>query len=256
VSTGTERIRDPQQRAERATRILDAAADLLLRHGYRRVSIDDVAAGAGIGKGTVYLHWKTREQLFGEVFAREVRYALEELRQAVRQDPRACLLHRFARAYFLAIGNRPLLRGFLLTDPELLGKLTASADTAREDRHSRMARGYFDLLAGHGLLRTDMRLDEIGYAYQATFEGFLRAEAAAPASSLEQRADLLARTVQRAFENDPAAPDTAAGITPGTTPAASLRDLAAATDTLLSDLIDGDGDGPDADGADAGIPGL
>src|SRR5882757_439117 len=87
VSTSAERLRDPQRRAERAARILDVAADLLLRHGYRRVTIDDVAAGAGIGKGTVYLHWKTREQMFSAVFAREVLYAMDELRQALRKDP-------------------------------------------------------------------------------------------------------------------------------------------------------------------------
>src|SRR6476620_2537119 len=108
MSANTGRLRDPHQRAERATRILDVAADLLLRHGYRRVTIDDVAEGAGNGKGTVYLHWKTREQLFSVVFAREVHYAMDELRQALRQDATACLLHNFARAYFLAITSRPL----------------------------------------------------------------------------------------------------------------------------------------------------
>ncbi|MBT2224887.1 TetR/AcrR family transcriptional regulator [Nonomuraea sp. NEAU-A123] len=235
MSTSTERLRDPQQRAERATRILDVAADLLLRHGYRRVTIDDVAAGADIGKGTVYLHWKTREQLFGAVFAREVLYAMDELRQALRKDPRTCLLRNFARVYFLAITNRPLLHGFLLQDPHLLGKLTSSPDIARDDRHGNMARDYLELLAEHGLLRDDMHADELGYAYQATFEGFLRAEGAALAGSLEQRADLLARTVQRAFESDPAIPDT------------TLKDLAAAIVTLLTDLID-------ADRTDSGIP--
>jgi AcrR family transcriptional regulator len=228
VSAHGERLRDPRQRAERATRILDVAADLLLRHGYRRVTIDDVAAGAGIGKGTVYLHWTTREQLFSAVFAREVLYAIDQLRQALRQDPHVCLLHGFARTYFLAIVNRPLLRGFLLADPELLGKLTASLDTGRGNRHREMSRGYLKLLAGHGLLRDDMDVDEVGYAYQATFEGFLRAEADAPADRLNQRADLLARTIRRAFENDRAIPDT------------ELRDLAAAAITLLTDLIDAD----------------
>jgi AcrR family transcriptional regulator len=33
-------------------------------YGYKRVTIDDLAAGAGIGKSTIYLHWKTREALF------------------------------------------------------------------------------------------------------------------------------------------------------------------------------------------------
>jgi AcrR family transcriptional regulator len=237
VTTSAERLRSPQQRAERAARILDVTADLLLRHGYRRVSIDDVAAGAGIGKGTVYLHWKTREQLFSAVFAREVLQAMEELRQALDTDARTCLLHNFARAYFLAIVNRPLLCGLLLGDPDLLGKLAHSADATQDDRHATMAREYFGLLAEHRLLRGDMAADQIGYAYQATFEGFLRAEGAAPADSREQRADLLAWTIQRAFESEPAVP------------AATLRDLAAATVTLLSGLID-------ADRAASGIPAI
>jgi AcrR family transcriptional regulator len=228
VGTGTERLRDAGHRAERATAILDAAADLLLRHGYRRVTIDDVAAGAHIGKGTVYLHWKTREQLFSAVFEREVLRAIDELRQALRKDPQVCLLHRFARTYFLAIVSRPLLRGFLLADAELLGKLTASHNTTRDDRHIGMARGYLELLAEHGLLRDDMDIEEIRYAYQATFEGFLQQEAAAPADGLDQRADLLARTVQRAFESERA------------TPGAELRNIATTAITLLTDLINAD----------------
>lgn len=201
------------------------AADLLLRHGYRRVTIDDVAAGANIGKGTVYLHWTTREQLFTAVFGREVLYAIDELRLAMRQDPQVCLLHRFARTYFLAIVNRPLLRGFLLADPELLGNLT-SRDTPHDDRHIDMSRAYLHLLAGHGLLRDDMDIDEIRYAYQATFEGFLRAEGAAPADGLNQRADLLARTVRRAFESNGATPDT------------TLYDVAAAVSDMLTEIIE------------------
>jgi len=230
-----ERLRDPRQRAERAARILDAAAGLLLRYGYRRVTIDDVAAEAQVGKGTVYLHWKTREQLFSAVFQREVLCAIDQLRQAIRNDPQVCLLHRFARAYYLAIVHRPLLRGFLLADPGLLGKLAASRDTAHEARHRAMSRRYLEPLAKHGLLRDDMNLEDIGYAYQATFEGFLQQEAAAPADGLELRAQLLARTIRRAFENDRVTPDT------------ELREIAAATITLLTDLID-------TDQADTGIP--
>jgi AcrR family transcriptional regulator len=222
------RLRDAGDRAERATAILDAGADLLLRHGYRRVTIDDVAAGANIGKGTVYLHWKSREQLFSAVFEREVLGAIDELRQAMRQDPQVCLLHRFAGTYFLAIVDRPLLRGFLLADAELLGKLTTSRDTSHDDRHLAMSRAYLELLAEHGLLRDDMDTDDISYAYQATFEGFLQQEAAAPADGLAQRADLLARTIRRAFESDRAIPDT------------ELRDVAAAATALLTDLIDAD----------------
>jgi AcrR family transcriptional regulator len=241
MSATVDRLRDPRQRQERATRILDVAAALLLRHGYRRVTVDDVAAGAEIGKGTVYLHWKTREELFTAVFEREVLHTIGELLQALRQDPQVCLPHRFARTYFLAIMNRPLLRGFVLGDADLLGKLATPRGSARDDRHRLMSRTYFELLAAHGLLRDDMDVDAIAYAFQATFEGFLQAEAAAAAptaghaaAGLDQRADLLAQTVQRAFESR------------RTISRRALHSLATAVIALLTDLTH-------ADRADLGI---
>jgi AcrR family transcriptional regulator len=213
VSATGDRLRDPRQRAERASQILDVAAELLLRHGYRRVTVDDVAAGADVAKGTIYLHWKSREELFTAVFGREVLRAVGELVRAIQHDPQVCLLHRLAGAYFLAIMNRPLLRGFIVADADLLGKL-AKPRGASDDRHRLMSRSYFQLLAEHGLLRTDLDVDAIAYAFQATFEGFLHAEGAAAAgatagrshASLDQRADLLVRTVQRAFESGRAIP--------------------------------------------------
>ncbi|MFL5625107.1 MAG: TetR/AcrR family transcriptional regulator, partial [Ktedonobacteraceae bacterium] len=53
------------RRQERAQRILDAAAALILRWGYHKTTLDDISRETGIAKGTIYLHWKTREELFG-----------------------------------------------------------------------------------------------------------------------------------------------------------------------------------------------
>jgi AcrR family transcriptional regulator len=241
MSATADRLRDPQQRQERATRILDVAGELLLRHGYRRVTIEDVAAGADIGKGTVYLHWRTREELFTAVFEREALQAIGELVGALRQDPQLCLLHRFARAYFLAIMHRPLLAGFVLGDADLLGKL-AKPGSARDDRHRLMSHGYFRLLAEHRLLREDLDLEAIAYAFQATFEGFLQAEATTAAwpavgaaAGLDERADLLAQTIQLALESG------------RTIPRRAQQSLAAALIDLLTNLTD-------ADRADRGIP--
>ena len=200
-----ERLEDPRDRAARAARVLDATADLLLRHGYRRVTVDDIARRADIGKGTVYLYWKTRDELFRAVFEREVLQALEELLDALRQDPGTWRLHRLARRYFLAIMRRPLLRGLFLADAELLGKLARPAGGAREDRHRLVSQAYLQLLAEHGLLRDDLSADEVAYAFLATLEGFIQAEAAAGEQrgpGLEARSELLSRTVQRAFETD------------------------------------------------------
>jgi AcrR family transcriptional regulator len=49
--------------AKRAA-ILDAALRLFSQYGYRRTSIDDIAREAEIAKGTVYLSFKSKEEIF------------------------------------------------------------------------------------------------------------------------------------------------------------------------------------------------
>jgi AcrR family transcriptional regulator len=43
--------------------ILDAADRLLTRFGYRKMTVDDLAAEAGIGKGTVYLYFPSKQEV-------------------------------------------------------------------------------------------------------------------------------------------------------------------------------------------------
>ena len=50
----------PAPRAADPDRILDAADRLLGRFGYRKMTIDDLAREAGIGKGTVYLSFRSK----------------------------------------------------------------------------------------------------------------------------------------------------------------------------------------------------
>ena len=68
-----------------------------------------------------------------------------------------------------------------------------------------MSRAYVELLAEHGLLRDDLDVDAVAYAFLATLEGFIQAEATGDqrhGSGIQDRADLLSLTVQRAFETE------------------------------------------------------
>ena len=52
--------------------------------GYRRVTIDELARRAGVGKGTIYLHWRSREEVFHAVSAREAAAMADAIVDAVR----------------------------------------------------------------------------------------------------------------------------------------------------------------------------
>ncbi len=43
--------------------ILDAAERLLGLYGYAKTTVDDIAHEAGIGKGTIYLHFHSKEEI-------------------------------------------------------------------------------------------------------------------------------------------------------------------------------------------------
>lgn len=43
--------------------ILDATDRLLTRYGYKKMTIDDLAAEVGIGKGSIYLHFSSKEEI-------------------------------------------------------------------------------------------------------------------------------------------------------------------------------------------------
>jgi TetR/AcrR family fatty acid metabolism transcriptional regulator len=43
--------------------ILDATDRLLTRFGYKKMTIDDLASEVGIGKGSIYLHFESKEEI-------------------------------------------------------------------------------------------------------------------------------------------------------------------------------------------------
>ena len=56
-------MRNNIQRESIRDEILDATDRLLARFGYKKMTIDDLAQEVGIGKGTVYLHFASKEEI-------------------------------------------------------------------------------------------------------------------------------------------------------------------------------------------------
>lgn len=56
--------RETAQTKDKHEAILTAAFSLFGHYGYRRTSIDDIAQETGIAKGTVYLYFKSKDEIF------------------------------------------------------------------------------------------------------------------------------------------------------------------------------------------------
>ena len=202
-------------RRARAERILDAAAELLSQHGYRRVSIDDVAGLARVGKGTIYLHWKTREVLFWAALQREAMRMLDDLVRRLDEDPGLALPHRLMPAIFLEVVRRPLVKAVLLSDAQVLGALVVDDSVAAAQRELAGNPDYLGLLARHGLLRPGLTTTAAGHILSSVLRGFFldQDEDAQPGGardlSASERADLLADVLARTLEPDAPAPEDA-----------------------------------------------
>ena len=66
--------------------ILDAVDRLLARYGYKKMTIDDLAHEVGIGKGTIYLHFRSKEEIVFSHIDRVVAGVLQRLNAIALSD--------------------------------------------------------------------------------------------------------------------------------------------------------------------------
>ncbi|WP_211264082.1 TetR/AcrR family transcriptional regulator [Streptosporangium amethystogenes] len=210
---------DASQRLARAHHILDIAGDLILRWGYDKTTVEDIARRAGVAKGTIYLHWKTREELFAALLRRERVEMIIEVRRRIREGP--ATLRELLRLLASETLSRPLIRASVLGDSEVLGRLTRQKrDRTAGAELDAGFRGYFDTLLEHGALRSDLSSAEHVTTLASVLYGFLSVSPMMPAGyrpADERLAELIADTVGRALEPG------------GPTPAADARAVARAT---------------------------
>lgn len=71
--------RRERRKAERPGEILDAAFEEFVQHGYAATRLEDVAARAGVTKGTIYFYFDTKERVFDEMIRHVSRPVFAEL---------------------------------------------------------------------------------------------------------------------------------------------------------------------------------
>lgn len=113
---------------ERPNQILTAAAAVIVRLGYDKTSMSDIADEAGVSRGTVYLYFKGKEELFEALLLREwLQYARAWL-ETLESDPRGGTIGGFYRATMAAVNSRPLMVSMMRRDRRILGNYLRKPD--------------------------------------------------------------------------------------------------------------------------------
>ena len=74
----------------RREQILEAALRLFRRYGFRKTTVDEIASEAGIGKGSVYLEFPSKEDVFFALLEEHEKGILAEVQRIAAADGDVC----------------------------------------------------------------------------------------------------------------------------------------------------------------------
>jgi AcrR family transcriptional regulator len=201
---------------QRQQQILDAAAAVIIRLGYDKTTMSDIAEAAGTSRRTVYLYFKGKEELFEELLYREyMQYAQTWLEQ-IETDPRGGTIGGFYRAIFHAVNSRPLIAAMLRRDRRVVGNYLRK----RDNQFSQMLSGmntlaYFQALQAAGAIRQDIDAAVIEHIVEMLSWGQLTIGDFKPPDQFppyDAVMEALADLMDRALGTENGAPGTGAGI--------------------------------------------
>ncbi|MEO8395875.1 MAG: helix-turn-helix domain-containing protein [Chloroflexota bacterium] len=107
--------------SERERRILESAARLIAHFGYDKTTVDEIAREAGVSKGAIYLHFKSKEDLFDALLMRESETITERFYELIDADTGGITVFNIYRYSLVVMDESPLLKAIYMRDKRVLG---------------------------------------------------------------------------------------------------------------------------------------
>jgi TetR/AcrR family fatty acid metabolism transcriptional regulator len=92
---------------DKRERILDAAERIFAKHGFFAARVTEIAKEAGVADGTIYLYFKSKDDLLISLFENRMKQVNAELERAIAAEPPARQLHAFIRTYLQLVHDEP-----------------------------------------------------------------------------------------------------------------------------------------------------
>jgi TetR/AcrR family transcriptional regulator, fatty acid metabolism regulator protein len=97
-------MRDP----DKPQQIIDAAVRVFARNGFYNSRVSDIAREAGIASGTIYLYFKTKDEILVTLFRDKMAEFVRTLRKEITAEPDApAKLRRLVRLHLETLEARP-----------------------------------------------------------------------------------------------------------------------------------------------------
>ncbi len=146
-----------RRKDERAPEILEAALACFADKGFAATRMDDIAARAGITKGTIYLYFESKEAVFKSLARQSIGTQLSELKAQVElfTGPTAELL----RAVIRTMGQFARTSDRVVLPRVLLAEVASFPELAEFWRHEIIDRGtaMFEAIIQRGIARGELR---------------------------------------------------------------------------------------------------
>ena len=102
--------RNPQEREDKRSRILEAAVQAFSQNGYHATRMSDIAKAADVADGTVYLYFAGKEELLSTIFEDRMSRFLQVGRaELARIDGALAKLRRVVELHLEDLGHNPEL---------------------------------------------------------------------------------------------------------------------------------------------------
>jgi TetR/AcrR family transcriptional regulator, fatty acid metabolism regulator protein len=132
--------RESQKQGKRP-RILDAAVKVFAERGFFTATVAEIARAAGVADGTIYLYFKSKDDLLLRLFDEKMSILIEEAKAAMAAEETApARLRRFIQLHFAAVERSPELASVLIVE------LRQSAQFLKGLEKAKLS-AYLDLIA-------------------------------------------------------------------------------------------------------------
>jgi AcrR family transcriptional regulator len=116
-----------KQSEKKLKRLLEKAEELFWDYGYNAVSVDQIAAEAGISKMTIYKHFHSKEDLFIEVLNRSIEYHMNKVMEIISEKQHTVEKIEAMYNYSMGLANEypDILLRDIVDKKSILEKVTA-----------------------------------------------------------------------------------------------------------------------------------